>query len=215
MNTILKILKSNKVQHSEEAGAAGFTLIEVLVSIAIVSIVLGAIFGMFNGLSRSYTQQDVISGVQQSLRGGLAIMTKDIRMAGFDPMDFDLFGIELASTTKIRLTSDTDMDGAVDDSNFERISYDFDAGDNQLEQILYEGTGSVSTQPVIENVTILTFTYLDTNGNTIGGLPLTTLAACAAIRSVVIDMTVQEDAGRAGPVTRTLTTRVRLRNLGV
>ena len=77
MNTILKILKSNKVQHSEEAGAAGFTVMEVLVSIAIVSIVLGAIFGMFNGLSRSYTQQDVISGVQQSLRGGLAIMTKD------------------------------------------------------------------------------------------------------------------------------------------
>lgn len=215
MNTILKILKSNKVQHSEEAGAAGFTLMEVLVSIAIVSIVLGAIFGMFNGLSRSYTQQDVISGVQQSLRGGLAIMTKDLRMAGFDPLGSGQFGIVEASTTKIRLTSDTDMGGAVDDSNFERISYDFDAGDNQLEQILYEGTGSESTQPVIENVTNLTFTYLDTNGNTIVGLPLTTLAACAAIRSVVIDMTVQEDGGRAGPVIRTLTTRIRLRNLGV
>lgn len=214
METDLKIVKSNRVQHSEAAGMAGFTLIEVLVSIGIVSVVLIAIFSMYNGLTRSYTQQDVITGVQQSLRGGLAIMTKDLRMAGFDPMDADLFGVEFASATKIRFTADDNMDGIVDDANFERISYDFDAVDNQLEQILYEGTASESTQPVIENVTDVTFTYLDTWGNTIAGLPLTTLAACGNIRSVEISLTVQEVAGRAAPVTRTLTTRIRLRNLG-
>ncbi len=210
MDTILKILRSNKVQHSEGAPAAGFTLIELLVSMAVVSILLVAIFGMFNSLSRSYTREDVITGVQQSLRGGLEIMVRDIRMAGLDPNNSDNFGIEVASATKIRITSDTNMNGVLEGSDDnpqgrEQITYEREAG-NRLYQTLYETIGNKSKQPLVENVTNLTFTYLDENNE-----PPATLAD---IKTVAITMTVQENAGRAGPITRTLTTRVRLRNLG-
>ncbi len=184
----------------------GFSLIEIMVAIAIMSILSIAMMKTYTGFTRVYTTQEVAAGVQQDLRAALNIMTQDIRMAGFDPTDSDNFGVEVATATNIRITSDTDMDGAVDDSGFERITYNFNAGTNQLQQILYETTGSESTQPVVDNVTIVTFTYLDENN--------AVTATLADIRTVTISMTIDEPAGRGGTVSRTLSTRVQCRNLG-
>ncbi len=193
----------------------GFSLIEIMVAIAIFSVLSIAIMQTYTGFTRSYTSQEVAAGVQQDLRGALNIMVKDIRMAGFDPVDTDAFGVEEATATKIRITYDAvspgqvipdDCNGVVDNSNFERVTYNYDAGNNQLQQILYEGTGSESTQPVVNNVTDVTFTYLDeTNA---------AAATLADIRTVSISITIVEEAGRAGPVSRTLATRVKCRNLG-
>jgi len=184
----------------------GFSLIEIMVAIAIMSILSIAMMKTYTGFTRVYTTQEVAAGVQQDLRAALNIMTQDIRMAGFDPTDRDNFGVEVATATNIRITSDTDMNGVVDESNFERITYNFNAGTNQLQQILYETTGSESTQPVVDNVTNVAFTYLDVNN--------AVTATLADIRTVTISMTIQELAGRGGLVTRTLSTRVQCRNLG-
>jgi len=184
----------------------GFSLIEIMVAIAIMSILSIAMMKTYTGFTRVYTTQEVAAGVQQDLRAALNIMTQDIRMAGFDPTDSDNFGVEVATATNIRITSDTDMNGVVDESNFERITYNFNAGTNQLQQILYETTGSESTQPVVDNVTNVAFTYLDVNN--------AVTATLADIRTVTISMTIQELAGRGGLVTRTLSTRVQCRNLG-
>ena len=184
----------------------GFSLIEIMVAIAIMSVLSIAMMKTYTGFTRVYTTQEVAAGVQQDLRASLNIMTQDIRMAGFDPLDTDNFGVEVATATNIRITSDTDMNGVVDVSNFERITYNFNAGTNRLEQILYETTGSESTQPVVDNVTNVAFTYLDEDNNI--------TATLADIRTVTISMTIDEPAGRGGTVSRTLSTRVRCRNLG-
>lgn len=183
----------------------GFSLIEIMVAIAIMSILSIAMMKTYTGFTRVYTTQEVAAGVQQDLRAALNIMTQDIRMAGFDPMESDNFGVEVATATNIRFTSDTDMDGVVDVSNFERITYNLNAGTNQLQQILYEGTASESTQPVVDNVTNVAFTYLDEDNNI--------TATLADTRTVTISMTIAEPAGRGGTVSRTLSTRVRCRNL--
>ncbi len=184
----------------------GFSLIEIMVAIAIMSVLSIAMMKTYTGFTRVYTTQEVAAGVQQDLRAALNIMTQDIRMAGFDPLDTDNFGVEVATATNIRITSDTDVDGVIDDSDFERVTYNFNAGTNRLEQVLYETTGSESTQPVVDNVTNVAFTYLDEDNNV--------TATLADIRTVTITMTIEEPAGRGGLVTRTLSTRVQGRNLG-
>lgn len=193
----------------------GFTLIELMVALAIMSVISVVIYGVFTLSIRSYTTQSVAADVQQSVRAAMEIMVADIRAAGFDPTLSDNFGIELATATKLRFTSDSDgtgLTGVVDDTNSERITYDFQA--NQLNQILYEGTGSEDTpQPLISDVQNLTFTYFDTDGNTLGS-PVPA-AMLADIRTVQISMTVQEPAGRGNPVSRTLTKRVKCRNSGL
>jgi type IV pilus assembly protein PilW len=193
----------------------GFTLIELLVALVIMSIVSGAIYGVFSLSSRSYTTQGVAADVQQSVRSAMEIMVQDIRAAGLDPTASDNFGVELATATKFRITSDSidpgigDFNGVLDNINSERITYELQG--NQLNQILYETTVSENTQPLISDVQTLIFTYFDADGNDLGSpVPVANLAN---ISTVEISMTVEEPAGRDEPVSRTLTKRVKCRNL--
>ena len=187
----------------------GFSLIEIMVAMAIFSIVSIAIMTTYTGFTRAYTTQEVTAGVQQSLRGALDIIVRDIRMAGFDPLDTGNFDIEIATLNNIRITADYNVDPLIElpeDTAFERITYNFDAANQELDQILYEGTASESNQLIVNNVTNVAFTYLDENN--------AVTATLIDIRTVAISMTIQENAGRGGTVSRTLSTRVKCRNLG-
>lgn len=62
---------------------AGFTLVEILVAIALLGVVMTAIFNLYLGTERSADTQDQIADVQQNVRFALDQMVRDIRMAGF------------------------------------------------------------------------------------------------------------------------------------
>ena len=195
----------------------GFTLIELLISLVIVSIVSVAVYGVFSLASRSYTTQSVSADVQQSIRAAAEIMLQDIRTAGLDPSSSGNFDIELAETTKFRFTSDSidtgsgDFNGILEDINSERITYVLQG--TELNQILYETTGSEISYPLISDVQNLIFTYFDSAGNTLGS-PVPTIQL-GDIRTLTVSITVQEPAGRDEPVSRTLTKQVKCRNLGL
>jgi type IV pilus assembly protein PilW len=61
----------------------GFTLVELLVAMAISLVVMGAIFLTFKSQQDSYIIQDQITATQQNLRSAMYILTRDIQMAGY------------------------------------------------------------------------------------------------------------------------------------
>ncbi|MCD4717022.1 MAG: prepilin-type N-terminal cleavage/methylation domain-containing protein [Desulfobacterales bacterium] len=61
----------------------GFTLIELMVAMAITLVVMGAIFTTFKSQQDSYVVQDQVTRMQQNLRGAMYVMTRDIQMAGY------------------------------------------------------------------------------------------------------------------------------------
>lgn len=65
--------------HSE----AGFSLIEVMAALVILSIALTAVFATFISQQRSFTVQNRVSEMQQNLRQAVEYMSRDIRMAGY------------------------------------------------------------------------------------------------------------------------------------
>lgn len=200
---------------------SGFTLVEVLVTIAMMSIFTAAAMAVLIPLSRSYTTTDVASSAQQVVRMAVEVMASDIRLAGLDPLQqlkgFDSSGLPLAgfqeaSATSIRFTCDRvpdgeeEANGEIEDSNFENINYYYDAATQSLNLRLYAGAPVQTTQPLVDNVTSLRFRYYDRDGNETGDLD--------EIRSVQISMTVEEEAGMEGTVERSYSTRVLCRNLG-
>jgi prepilin-type N-terminal cleavage/methylation domain-containing protein len=195
----------------------GFSLIELSVALAIMSVVSLAIYGVFTVATRAYTTQGVTADVQQSVRAAMEVMLQDIRTAGLDPKASGNFGIELAEVAKLRFTSDSidaglgDFNGALDDTNSERITYVLQGA--QLNQILYETTGSEDSQPLIRDVQTLTFTYFDADGNDLGS-PVSALQL-ADIRTINVSLTVEEPAGIDAPVSRTLIKQVKCRNAGL
>jgi type IV pilus assembly protein PilW len=193
--------------------SSGFTLIEVLVTIAMISLFMAAAMAVLVPLSRSYTTTDVASSVQQVVRMAVEVMANDIRLAGLDPMQQADAGIEEANATSIRFTSDRvpegeeEANGEIDDGGFEHLNYYFDASDNTLRLALLSPDGTVrQMQRLVENVNNLRFRYFDQAGNETGDRD--------EIRSVQISMTVEEPAGMDGTVERSYSTRVLCRNLG-
>ncbi|MBE0569135.1 MAG: PilW family protein [Deltaproteobacteria bacterium] len=62
---------------------AGFTLIEVLMALAIMTIAMTAVFATFLSQQQSFTVQSRVAEMQQNLRIAVDSMTRDIRMAGY------------------------------------------------------------------------------------------------------------------------------------
>ena len=63
-------------------GTKGTTLIEIMVTLVILSIVMTAVFSTFLSQQQSYTVQNAAAEVQQNVRGGMQFMERDIRNAG-------------------------------------------------------------------------------------------------------------------------------------
>jgi hypothetical protein len=99
----------------------------------------------------------------------------------------------------------------IEDTNRERITYEYDAVSNELLQLLYEGTASATSETLIDDVSALTFTYLDSGGNDLGN----PVANLADIRTVLISLTCQGTNAQGRTFTRTLNTRVISMNLAL
>ena len=195
--------KSKKAPNPVATESGGFTLIELLVAMAVASIMLAAVVSLFTTLERSYTRQNAAANVQQVARAGVDFMAQSIRMAGLDPDQTGDFGITVAAATSITFSADLDLNGSVAG---ETISY-FLNGDE-----LQSNLGAV---PLVENVDInngpgLSFTYLAADDSILAA----PVVDRAAIRTVQIELTVREPAGRGETVARTYATEVRCRNLG-
>jgi type IV pilus assembly protein PilW len=188
---------------SRRLSCAGFSVVEMLLVLGAMAIMFGAIYSGFERLSRSYTAENVKAGTQQSARIGVEMMVQDIRLAGLNPLGTAGAGIVAATPTSLQFTADSNFDGDLDDP-FENITYALNG--TRLEQ-----TNHLGTEVLLENVTNLTFSYLDETGATI---PTAQLAArLADIRTVGIGLTVSRPAGRNQQVSRTYSTQVRCRNL--
>jgi type IV pilus assembly protein PilW len=173
-------------------------MIEMLMALAIFSIAFGTIYKSFEHLNRSSTTENVKAGTQQGARIAVDFMVQDIRLAGLNPLGTPGIGIQAISSDSIQFTMDANFDGD-DDDTFEDITYAL-TGSGTLMQ-----TNHLGAEVLIDNITNLNFTYLDTDDQTTNDLN--------EIRSVIISLTMQRPAGRDREISRTYTTRVRCRNL--
>src|SRR5512139_2317087 len=101
----------------EKKNHYGFTLIELLIVIAIISLALSSIYGVFASVTKSNTGNEASAEVMQSLRTSLGYMEQDLRMAGLDRFMTANAGIEVATATGIRFTADRNMDGVINAAN--------------------------------------------------------------------------------------------------
>lgn len=73
----MKVLKRDK---------RGFTLVELMVTLAVSSIALAGMYGVYKAQVQSYVTQNAVVDTQQNLRNTFYVMQRTIRMAGFDPI---------------------------------------------------------------------------------------------------------------------------------
>jgi type IV pilus assembly protein PilW len=182
--------------------ADGFTVAELVLALAMMMTVMAAMVSLLISLNRSYTTQNVTAGVQQVTRAGINIMTRDIRMAGFNPLRINQIGILEASVDKIRFQHDANGSGTIESDQDEDIAYLL----NRNHQLIRQKDGnSRSNKSLINHVENLTFKYVDSEDKETSILE--------DIQSVEISLMVREPAGNNKFISRTYSTRVICRNL--
>jgi len=137
---------------------SGFTLIEILLAMAIGALVMAAVVDTFITQRKAYDLQEQISEMIQSARVSMDMMSRDVRMAGYNPAGGSFAAIPYEAT-KLEVRADRNGDGDPDDPD-ETIAYFYDATTRQL---IRQANGS--QQPLAENITEFTFQYL----NQVGG----------------------------------------------
>ncbi|MCF6178624.1 MAG: prepilin-type N-terminal cleavage/methylation domain-containing protein [Geopsychrobacter sp.] len=111
----------------------GFTLIELMVAMVLTTIIGAILTTSFISQQRIYTTQGQVVEMQQNIRAAMAVLAREIMLAGYDPENTGAFGIVNISQNKLTFTIDKNGNGVLDAD--ETITYDlFDAPVNPVNE---------------------------------------------------------------------------------
>jgi type IV pilus assembly protein PilW len=167
----------------------GFTLIEMLISMAIGLVVLAGIAGTFTVQTRQNSAEEQVGQMQQSVRGALDLMIREIHMAKYDPagtaFPAGTYGVTYGAA-QLQIKADMDSNGTLDSASggsVENIIYAYDNANLRITRQL--GSGGTA-QILADSVTAFTFVYYDADGNAV-----TSSANSASIRKVTITIAIK------------------------
>jgi len=214
--------------HRHLRNNAGFTLIEILIAMAISGVVLGGIYQAYTNQMRVNNTQNQVVDMQQNVRVAIYFMERDIRLAGFNPTGTADVGISVATANSITMSidetggegdnQDNDRDGVRDETPegdgiadatiTYALSYDLNPVDGQNDALL-DNTNTPCNlerngQRLASNIDALNFLYLgvdDTNPACGEACPLgtpTTPQELADIRAVQIAIIARSGANIPG-----------------
>jgi type IV pilus assembly protein PilW len=180
---------------------------ELLVAMAMVGIVMAAVYSTYKSQQDTYVAQEQVAEMQQNLRASLYQMGRDIRMAGFNPqrapnvggfvsqLPDDGVGETTTDSTNIAFTVDENANGVIDlDDDDEQIAYRLDNATNTLQKFRVSDDTWIT---VANNIDALDFVYLDPSGtdisanviaNPTGLYAATNLPYINSIRSIEISV---------------------------
>jgi len=164
----------------------GFTLIELMITLVIAGVIIMAAYSASVSQQKVYYAQDQVAEMQQNLRSAMALVTSDVRMAGYDPSGSGNFTITVFESHRMEMTADLEGEGngRVDAIAGETVNYTFAPGPMELRRQV-DGRPAASSA-IAKNVEAVDFTYLDEQGNITG--------AAGHIRTVQLTLLVR--AGR-------------------
>src|SRR5215510_2379243 len=137
--------------------SSGFTLVETLLVLAIGGLVLGGLFHLFITQPQLSEAQDTVRDMVQNARVALEVMTREIRMAGYNPTGASFAGVTY-TPTQLHLRADLNGDGDTDGPD-EDIRYTYDAATQQIIRVDCAGQ-----TPVAEHIQAFTLAGFDAVG---------------------------------------------------
>jgi type IV pilus assembly protein PilW len=142
-------------------GDNGFTLLELVVATAISMVILGAIAGTFMTQTKFYNAQEQVNEMQQNARAAMDLLTRDIKLAGYDPTDVAVIGVAY-NASELRVKADLNGDGVINDSSDEHVVYTFDSANKQIKRVY--GLVGATPEVLASNIEAFIFGYLDSSG---------------------------------------------------
>jgi len=183
-------------------GHHGFTLVELMLAVALSGIIATSVGTAYFSQRRVYLAQEQVVEMQQNIRAALDILVREGRMAGYDPTQLAGAGITAVTAGQLSFTQDiTDTAGTtplvsdgMTDGPGENLTYELFVEDGIQKLVRHDNNGALAKKDevVAENFDGLEFVYLDDTG------AATTILS--DIRSVQVSI-----LARAGKLDRSIT----------
>jgi type IV pilus assembly protein PilW len=192
----------------------GFTLVEIMVALAIASIVVGAMYSTYALQRRTHAVQQATSEMQQNVRAALVMLVGDLNMAGYDPTGAGGFGFKASTifqradgalsaavktdASNLAFTSDLNENGLLDRdtvningdtkgmSEMEQVAYRFNAAENTLQRYSSMNGNNQQWQIVAENIEAIGFNFLNEDGIAITPLSATNVDDIRTVQIAVL-----------------------------
>ena len=211
------------MKRTKHFNVRGVTLIELLIGLVICGIVIAGIYRVFMAQSKAYSIQDQVVEVQQSVRSAMEIISRDLRMAGFDD---DSIASGISITEPIAMLPINDHSVTVNYEYYDDTIHQFqkhtvaywrdDASSRLIRQLRINGEAKLQ-ETLLENAVELNFVY-GVDGDEDGSLDEWVTAGdigtskVVAVRVTLTARPIQgnTDVQRISP--RTLVSTVTLRN---
>ena len=206
----------------------GFSLIELLVAIMLMSMSLAAFYSVYHVQTRSLKVQDRRLEAQQYARAVMDTMVREIRSAGYFPgaactSPSNIGGIVAADDRTLQFVYDADADSACASAN-ENITFSYDTA---TKNITRSADGGAMEDLTDGNATAFKFTYYPRQTTGVSPSPFCVApnfpAGCNGnlsgnlgnVQRVKIQLTVESkdpDPDFGGQLNATITSNVDLRN---
>ncbi|MBU1168934.1 MAG: PilW family protein [Proteobacteria bacterium] len=126
-----------KCQKKTIPGQQGFTLVELIIGIAIGSIILGSIYSVYASQQKIYNKNKQVVATQQNLRTCMYLLEQDIKQACLDPLQTANPKILTANRNAFEFQMDLDGNGH-DFTNIDPNDQDSaKSGDDKNEKVLF------------------------------------------------------------------------------
>jgi type IV pilus assembly protein PilW len=118
----LDTLKNTKHNNKRRAvNETGFTLVELMIALVLFLIVVAGIYATFTFQQEAYLQTESRVNMVQEARAAQFFMTRDIKMAGYDPSTFASTGFNQADVAEASFSMDIAGNG--DSTNVESTNF--------------------------------------------------------------------------------------------
>jgi hypothetical protein len=213
------------------------TLVETLIGALIFAFVAAGVYMLYTTMQNTMSRGELMSDLQQNARIGLAKMTQEIRMAGYDPSGVIPL-VALAPKAPIRAATPGCFSFVADvfgSGTAGQITYYLSGTNLYRKWDDWNGSNAFndrSPQPLAGSMNVLAFTYYDANNQVLTPAAWTSTQRCppdpsASAQSIVqltfdqmrlirrVAISLKAQGSRPGVFSEffTLTSDVRLRNL--
>ncbi len=182
------------------------TLVEVLIGAALFSIVAGSAYVLYIAMIDTLNKGELKADLQQNARVGLAQMTQEIRMAGYDPpvgsppkpvspqiVLVPRAPLRAATPQCFSFIADVSGTGTAD-----QITFEFDSTQKSLRRRVDNWSGSPkyefaggTFQPLAQSIESLTFTYFDVNNVELKPVPWSSTQRCPPTKGAAVQSLTQ------------------------
>ncbi len=142
---------------AEEGAPSGFSLIELLVGVALFFVVLLGVFNLYEAGQWTFWRAETQADVQQDVRLALEHMRREMRMAGYDPSATGQAAVQNPTDTSVEFITGRDATTST------LVKYDWDSTTRAIRRTVksWNGTGwgVASVTTLARNVEGLAFQY--------------------------------------------------------